>query len=280
VDDWHGGSLHEPSLVQRLDALVAEGRCPPFRAVVPDCTTRLGGSQYLDSEGFGPYASFVLDDVLPAVEAAYATTGAWGATGRSSGAYGAFQLALHRPGRLSAIAMNAPDCAFELGYLEDLGKAVRAIHAAGGVAAFVHALWTRPKLDGDSFAAMNVLAMACAYAGDASQRPVPATLPFDVEAGTLDLDAFLRWKRWDPVEQARSPEVCGVLRGLRYVGLECGDRDEYGLHLGAARLHHALTAGGVEVDYGLFPGGHRGTAWRYDVTLPKLVHALTGSGSS
>lgn len=277
VDDWHGGSLHEPSLLERFDALVASGRSGPFRAVVPDCTTSLGGSQFIDSEGFGPYGSFVLDDVLPAVDAAFATTGAWGAVGRSSGAYGAFQLARLRPERIRAIAMNAPDCAFELGYLEDLGKGVRALHAAGGVEAFLQTLWTRPKLDGEAFAAMNILAMACAYAGDASRRPVPAKLPFDLHAGTVDLADFLAWRAHDPVVQAQAPETIAALRQLAYCGLECGDRDEYGLHLGATRLHAALVAGGVEVDFCLFPGGHRGTAWRYELSLPKVVAALTAT---
>jgi enterochelin esterase-like enzyme len=274
VDDWQGGSLHEPSLIERFDALVASGRSAPFRAVVPDCTTSLGGSQFLDSEGFGAYASFVLEDVLSAVERSFATTGAWGAVGRSSGAYGAFQLARRRPDRIRAIAMNAPDCAFEVGYLEDIGKGLRALHAAGGTEAFLTGLWQRSKLDADGFAALNILAMACAYAGDASLQPLPARLPFDVDAGTIDLPAFLAWKAHDPVEQATQPETLAALRRLAYVGLECGDRDEYGLHLGAKRLHAALVAGGVEVDFALFPGGHRGTAWRYEVSIPKVVAAL------
>ena len=54
-----------------------------------------------------------------------------------------------------------------------------------------------------------------------------------------------------------------------------GDRDEYLLHLGARRFVRSLRDHGIAHDYEEFPGGHRGTAWRYQVSLPRLAQVLT-----
>ena len=55
------------SIATRADALIAEGT-PPFMVVMPDCMTRLGGSQYVDSAGLGNYSSYIVDEVRSAVE--------------------------------------------------------------------------------------------------------------------------------------------------------------------------------------------------------------------
>ena len=55
------------------------------------------------------------------------------------------------------------------------------------------------------------------------------------------------------------------------VFLDAGDRDEHGLQIGARMVRDRLAARGVRVTHEEFPGGHRGTAWRYDVSIPLLL---------
>ena len=43
------------SMDRRLDRLIAEGSMPPVICVLPDCFTRLGGSQYVNSTATGRY---------------------------------------------------------------------------------------------------------------------------------------------------------------------------------------------------------------------------------
>jgi len=81
------------SLATRIDALIADG-CPPFIAVMPDCMTRLGGSQYVDSVGLGAYASYLTDEIRLVVDDTFRTTGRWGVTGHSSGGFGAIGAGL------------------------------------------------------------------------------------------------------------------------------------------------------------------------------------------
>ena len=50
---WTNVSAFQPSVPERLDALVADGTVPPVVGVFVDGWTRLGGSQWIDSPGVG-----------------------------------------------------------------------------------------------------------------------------------------------------------------------------------------------------------------------------------
>jgi len=41
-------------------------------------------------------------------------------------------------------------------------------------------------------------------------------------------------------------------------------------------LKEALSKRGLPVHYEEYEGGHRGTSWRYEVSLPQIVEALQG----
>jgi S-formylglutathione hydrolase FrmB len=272
AEDQLGSSLLDPSLPGRLDRLFLGG-CAPFHTVVPDVMTALGGSQYLDSPGMGAWLSYLVDVVRPAVDEAVGTTGRWGATGRSSGALGALHVAARDPATFRAVAWHAGDCGFDLCYLEDLPKAIRGLAAAGGVQPFLDGFWARRRVDGDAFAALNILAMSCAYADRLD--PLPDALPFDPTTGEVRFDVLQAWRRHDPIVRLDAePAFRDALAGLDSFTLDVGDRDEYLLHLGARRFVAALRRHGVPHDYEEFAGGHRGTAWRYDLSLPRLASAL------
>lgn len=273
LDGSLSGDLLDPGLLHRCDALVADG-CLPFRVVLPDTMTSLGGSQFLDSPGIGAYQTFLTDVVRPAVDEAFPTTRRWAATGRSSGAYGALRCALADPDHFRAIAWHAGDCAFDLCYLADLPAAIRGLQAAGGVGPFLETFWNQRRISGDGFAALNILAMSCAYSPDPGRSPLPARLPFDPATGEVDFDVLRSWSAHDPLTLIEAPGAATTLAGLDAFFLDAGDRDEYLLHLGLRRLVARLTTLGVPHTHAEFPGGHRGTSWRYDVSLPVLAAAL------
>ncbi len=250
-------------------------RCPPFIAVLPDCMTRLGGSQYVDSPGMGNYATWLAEEVLPMVDGRFRTTGRWGVAGRSSGGFGALHLAMEYPGRFQAVACHAGDMGFDLCWLGDLQKAVAGVQAAGGLERFLETAWQPQRWSATHFSALMVLAMSCCFSPDPdSDGPVPARLPVDFQTGEVDFDVIRSWKRFDPIHRAADPAVLDALRGLDLLFLDAGNRDEYLLHLGARRFVARLAAAGVSHEYQEFDGGHRGTSWRWDVSLPKLARAL------
>lgn len=267
--------LTDMSIASRIDRLI-EGGCPPFIAVLPDCMTTVGGSQYVDSPGIGNYATFLVDEVKPFVDHRFRTTGGWAVAGKSSGGFGALHLAMTFPAAFDAVASIAGDMGFPLPYLEDLPGAVRAIQRAGGLQAFHAGFWKKSRFSADEFKAFNLIAMSCAYSPDPGARPVPARLPVDLQTGQVYWEVLESWKVFDPVERAAGAEAQAALSALNLLHIECGDKDEHLLHLGARRLVAELERAGVAHSYEEFDGGHRGTSWRYDVVLPRLVQASAG----
>lgn len=261
--------LSDVPMSARLDRLIADG-CPPFVAVMPDVMTTLGGCQYVDSAGIGRYATWLADEVPAFVDATVGTNGRWGVAGRSSGGFGAIHLALERPGAFRVVGCHSGDMGFDLCYLADLAPALRGFAAAGGLDRFVAAFWAKDEPSPADFAALNLLCMACAYGGDASQTPIPARLPIDATTGEVDFDVIRGWFRFDPV--VRDVSALARLDGL---WLDVGDRDEHGLHYGARRLVRRLVAAGIGHRYEEFPGGHRGNLRRWDLSLPWMAAILT-----
>jgi hypothetical protein len=63
--NWAG---FREKLPERLDRLIGEQRMPPVVVVFPDCFTRLGGDQYINSASMGLWEDFLLDEMLPVIE--------------------------------------------------------------------------------------------------------------------------------------------------------------------------------------------------------------------
>ena len=270
-------SLTEVSIASRIDRLIAAG-CPPFIAVLPDCMTTLGGSQFIDSPALGRYAAYLTDEIIPFVNETLPTTGKWGATGRSSGGFGALSLAMSSPGTLQTVACHAGDMGFDLCYLSDIPAGLSAIRKAGGPRELVDAFWAASRPSGSMFAALNLLCMSAAYSPDPDADDFPARLPVDWRTGEVDFATFAAWRAFDPILRIGEPAVQEALRGLSLLFIDAGDRDEHHLHLGARRLTTKLKDLQIPHTYEEFPGGHRGTSHRYDVSLPLLSSALHRGG--
>jgi enterochelin esterase-like enzyme len=107
-------------IVWHHDKAIVAGEAKPAILVLPDCFTRLGGSQYVNSSAVGPYADHVIDELLPLVDSLYPVhPGARAVLGKSSGGFGALHLAMQRPGYFRA-------CASISGHRSDGAKAFGA----------------------------------------------------------------------------------------------------------------------------------------------------------
>ena len=278
-------SLTDISLAHRIDYLIAGNNehgkeiepCPPFIAVLPDVMSSLGGTQFLDSPGIGNYASWLMNEVRPFIDGRLQTNGRWGATGRSSGGFGALSLAMRHPDAFSAVACHAGDMGFDLCYLADLPKALGPIRVAGGPMNFVAEFWKKRRFSSGEFAAMNVLCMAAAYdpADHCAPGTFPGTLPFDIDTGAIDFEAYHRWSRHDPLRCIDDPSAQAALKALDLLFIDAGAFDEYHLQLGARRFVQKLKTHNIHHIHEEFNGGHRGTSWRYDISLPMMARALT-----
>jgi hypothetical protein len=104
------------NLPERLDRLIASGEMPPVVVAFPDCFTRLGGNQYINSVAVGRWDDFLRSEAVPLVEATFGCGGEGrrGIFGKSSGGYGAMVHALLHPDFWSAAAVHSGDMGFEL----------------------------------------------------------------------------------------------------------------------------------------------------------------------
>src|SRR6185437_7858395 len=94
---------------ERLDRLIGEQRMPPVVVAFPDCFTRIGGNQYINSAATGAWEDFLITEMLPHVERRFGCggDGRRGVFGKSSGGYGAMTHALRHAGTWSAAACHS-----------------------------------------------------------------------------------------------------------------------------------------------------------------------------
>jgi S-formylglutathione hydrolase FrmB len=262
------------SLDQRMDALIARG-CGEMILVMPDCFTRYGGSQYLDSSATGRYEEHLVSELVPFVDARYRTIPSRdhrGIAGKSSGGYGALVHAMKHPDRFGAVVAHSPDLYFDYCYRSEVPRFCSTIQRAGGVGRWLEAFEAKVQKTGDDFETMNVLAMAAAYSPNPANPPLGIDLPCDLETGAFRADVWERWLAHDPLRMLESR--ADALRSMRLVYLDCGTRDEWNLHHGARLFARRLSAQSIPHEHQEFDDGHRNTSYRYDVSLPKMAEAL------
>jgi enterochelin esterase family protein len=174
------GNRWAPGLADRMDRLVARG-CPPAIVAFPDCFTRWGGSQYVNSAATGRYEDYLCDELVPFVESAFRASGARGVFGKSSGGYGAVRLAMRRPGLFRAAASHSGDMGFGFCYPQSFPATAAHIARAGSIEAWVRAFEAGEKKRSADFDAINTFAMAACYSPD-PDAPFGVGLPFGAAA--------------------------------------------------------------------------------------------------
>lgn len=267
-------------LDRRLDALCATGRGSEAIVILPDCFTRYGGSQYVDSPAIGRWQSYLTEEVLPFVDARFRTVPARegrAVIGKSSGGYGALVLGMTRPELFAAVGSHAGDAAFELSYLRELPRTVLTLAQRGGIRGFLAWFDALPSKGG---AAIEVMSNLCCAAAWSPRERGPYgygegfDLPVDLETGALIPELWAKWLAWDPVRMLDDRRHLDALRSMRGLFLDAGRHDEYNLQLAARQLSAKLRAAGVAHVHEEFDGGHMNTPYRYDRSFEVLTKTL------
>lgn len=264
-----------PRIDERMDLLIQRG-CPEMILVFPDCFTRYGGSQYLDSAATGNYRSYLISEIIPFVDHEFRTKADRkhrGVLGKSSGGYGAISISMAHPDVFSAVACHSGDMYFEYAYLPEFPIAQRRLENLGGLKQYIEKFEEMPKNGREDHALLNVIAMSACYSPNSESRPVPFDLPFDASTGELKTDVWQKWKQKDPVEMVKLN--ASSLKEYRLVFLDCGKRDEFFLHLGARIFSRELNLHGIPHIYEEFEDGHFNTHYRYDVSLRRVAEAMS-----
>ncbi len=263
---------------QRLDRLRAAGQMGPVVCAFPDAFTSLGGNQYIDSVAMGRWARFLTEEMLPALQARYRLLPGRrhrALFGKSSGGYGALIHGMCHAEHWGAVACHSGDVAFELVYGRDLPLLCDAVQRRGGLRPLLEHLLQSPRLGGDDFHVLMLLAMAASYDPD-PEGPMGVRLPVDPETCERIEARWAAWLAHDPLTLVERPACQEALGSLRGLFVDCGSRDQYFLHYGARRLHRRLEVIGVAHRYEEFDGTHSGIDHRMDVSLPYLYASVAG----
>jgi len=242
---------------------------------MPDCFTRFGGSQYMDSAATGRYETHIVGELVPWADERYRTLAKRehrAVAGKSSGGYGALHLGMRHPELFGAIACHSGDMLFEYCYQPDFPKACSVLQEAGGVRNFLEAFDAKPQKGKDEFLALNILGMAACYSPEPAAE-LGVGLPFDLATGLSRDDVWRRWLELDPLR--RMGAHADALRSMRLLWIDCGKRDEFHLHHGARAFARELTRLGIAHVHEEFDDGHMNVPYRYDRSLPALARVLS-----
>jgi enterochelin esterase family protein len=267
------------ALDDRMDRLVASGAAGEMILVMPDCFTRYGGSQYLNSSATGRYEDHVVQELVPHVDSTYRTLADRahrGVAGKSSGGYGALVLAMRHSDVFGAMACHSGDMCFDYCYRGDVPKFCWLVQQAGGLASWFEKFQAKHQKKSDDMHVLNILGMAAAYSPNPATPPFGIDLPCDLETGAFRDDVWARWLAHDPM--VLLDRHLRALRSLRLLYLDCGTQDEFNLQLGARLFARRLAAAGIPHDHEEFDDGHMNVQYRYDVSLPRLSRALAAAG--
>jgi enterochelin esterase-like enzyme len=271
--NWKNAGENVP---ERLDRLIGTGAMPPCVVAFPDCFTKLGGNQYINSAATGRWDDFLREEAVPFVEERFGCGGPRrrGCFGKSSGGYGALVHAMLHPDFWAAAASHSGDIGFDLCYLPDFPRLLRALAKhEGSIEKFVDAFWAAPKQKDSDWHDLMTLAMCATYDPDPS-APYGVRLPVTTDTCELIPERWRSFISWDPLTLVQTHGE--GLKQLKALYFDCGDVDQFNLVYGARRLHRRLEAIGVPHIYEEFPDDHTAVDYRMDVSLPILAKALSG----
>jgi enterochelin esterase family protein len=268
-------SFLDEDLGTRLDRLIDDGEMGEAIVVMPDCITRYGGSQYVNSAATGSYATYLAEEVVAWADRSFRTIPireARGVFGKSSGGFGSIRMALDFPDVFSAFACHSGDMAFEYCYQPEFPQLVRYLSSQDITPRqFLDTFRSVTDRSSGFHATLDALAMASCYSPDASSE-LGFRLPFDWQTGEIVPDVWARWLSHDPVRMI--PERIERLRRMNLIYLDCGRKDEFSLDIGARIAAKRMRDAGLDVMHEEFDAGHMNIPFRYDRSLPLLTGAL------
>ena len=266
--------LWEENIQQRLDRLIAAGQVRPMLVIMPDASTRYGGSQYLNSAATGNYADHILE-LVGHIDANYPTLAAAetrAVCGHSSGGFGALWFGMRHPDVFGLVADHSGDKYFDLLYQPVFGDLLRYAERVGegGLRDLLRDPGEALR-NGAPFAALDLLAMGSVYSPN-PKAPLGFDLPFELHSGQLRPEVWERWVACDPLQAVE--QHAKALRSLRLLYLDCGRFDEYNLLYGARLLAEKLRTLDIPFQYEEYEGSHRNMKHRYDRSFAAISGAM------
>jgi S-formylglutathione hydrolase FrmB len=266
-------SAFSENIQQRLDRLIKKKIIKEMIVVMPDCFTKYGGSQYVNSTATGRYEDYMVKEIVPLTDDLFQTIPKASSRciiGKSSGGYGSMWLGMRHPEIFGLLATHSGDSAFEYCYSKDFPPFTVQIQKYGkghqAVKKFIkeqiNLNQPKPK---EFFNILNILAMSACYSPNPYRKEYNFDLPFDIYTGEIIPDIWNKWLRFDPVRLV--DKYYSNLKKLKMIYIDCGTKDEFNLQAGARIFADKLRKFGIKCIHEEFNDGHMNIQYRYDVSF-------------
>lgn len=263
-------SAFTPNFAERMDKLILSERIKPMIAVLPDCFTHFGGSQYINSTATGNYEDYLTIEIVPFVDETFQTINdknSRAVMGKSSGGYGALMMAMRHSDIFGLACSTSGDAYFEMCYLPDFAKAFRAIK--GEPKRLLEKFWNEDeKKSKHDFDGLNIIGMSACY----SPNGTDFDLPFDLKTGEIRQNVWEKWLANDPVRLVE--KYSENLKSLKLIFIDAGTKDEFALDVGARVLCEKLKNHQINFIHEEFDDGHFNINYRQNRSLELISEHL------
>jgi S-formylglutathione hydrolase FrmB len=239
-------NLPEEGFASMIDELIASGKIKPMIIVMPDMSTAYGGSFCVNSALNGNHEDYIINDIIPYIDANYRTLpspNSRGIAGHCMGGYAAMYLTMRHPDVFGAVASHSGTL-LTAGLLPDMQLIIAAENPDG---------LTLTGPDPAKPWMSTLYLFSAAFSPNLDNPPFYMDIPFD-ENAQLREDIAQKWAAYDLLQIF--PDHVSALAGLRGIYLDAGDKDELGEQLIAQAFSGALSAVGIEHQLEIFDGAH------------------------
>ncbi|HUU17768.1 MAG TPA: alpha/beta hydrolase-fold protein, partial [Sedimentisphaerales bacterium] len=258
-------NLPEAGFASIIDGLIADGKMQPMIIVMPDISTAYGGSFCVNSALNGNHEDYIVNDIVPYIDANYRTLpsrNSRGIAGHCMGGYAAMYLTMRHPDVFGAAASHSGTL-MTAGLLPGIQPIVAAENPEG--------LTLMGPDPAKPWTSMLYL-FSAAFSPNLDNPPFYVDIPFD-ENVQIREDVAQRWAVYDLLQIF--PDHVSDLASLKGIYLDAGDKDELGEQLIAQAFSEALSAAGIEHQLEIFDGAHMDNLYtRLVLSLSYLSDAL------
>ncbi len=269
------------TIKDRLDRLIKSKTIKQMIFVMPDCMTKYGGSQYVNSTATGRYEDYIIKEIVPFIDKNFRTIAKANSRciiGKSSGGYGAMWLSMRYPQVFGLMVTHSGDSAFEYCYMRDFPDFVVNIQKYGqghnAVRNFIQTELNKKQPKPSSFHdILNMVGMSACYSPNPKRKEYNFDLPFDIYTGELIPSVWKKWLTFDPVQLVGKYK--SNLKKLKLIFIDCGTRDQFKLFTGSRIFSRRLKENNIKHVYQEFNDTHMNIQYRYDVSFKYISQHIS-----
>lgn len=259
----------ESGFVVMIDSLILTGKIEPLIVVMPNVNSAYGGSFCINSLLNGNYEEYIVNDIIPYVDAHYNTLAdrnSRAIAGHCMGGYGATYLAMKHPDVFGAVAGHSADLC-----ISSIVRALQPMIAMENPRGITGPDMSKPFI---SFLYM----FSAAFSPNLQKPPYLVDLPVD-DTCAIREDILLKWAENDPIQLFSVHKE--DLQSLKGIYFDVGNNDELQSSYFMIPFIDSLNASGISNSFEIYEGTHFNKLYsRLRLSLAYLSGVLDHSGDN